>query len=409
MQGKTCQKPNHNLDYLCLNWTDKKDQILQCSKCIIEDKEPNYKKILLTDILNENYKLHEISNWPPLQDQELSQFMNSVFKSSEENPNEKNYFNQFIQQQIDDYFKDQEFKLCQRLNQIKKDIKVKFEAYTYKFYEQSRNDGKMNVEQIIEKFQIHEFRSKIKEFLDKKININNIFKFLQKQQGVVDNASEQIKEQFNKQQLIQESFNQLKQDIQNSISTFNDYEFPIKEQIRLKFYKSNYNNISNSFVITPDNKQITFNNQNTDYYKQVYSDILEKQKTYHIKIRIDAKGTIQNQYFFFGIDASQRKDQCFGNTNYLYAFYQGNNTQGSYNFKKEGQYNRFEDFFRDNQTILNLVFNISKKQFEMNDDQNQLKCSIELQDVNEPVFYIMNNQQYQAIQNELYIDSVSIF
>ncbi|KRX01831.1 hypothetical protein PPERSA_00541 [Pseudocohnilembus persalinus] len=406
MQLKNCQKSNHNLDYQYINWTDKKERFLQCNKCSIECEEPNYTKILISDILNENYKVSQVQNWPPIKDKELFSFMNSVFKCSEENPNENNLLNQIIQQQIQDYFKDQQVKILERLNQIEKNVKVKFETYIQKFYNQNETEGKMNIEQIIKNFQIDEFRTKIKEFLDNKIDIDKIFEFKEQQNEILVNAQEQIKQQFKKQQEIQELFNQLKQELDDSLLKYNQHEFPIKEQINLNLFKSNYKNIPNSFTITPDNKQITFDNQNTDYYKQVYCDILEKQKTYHIKIRIDAKGTIKNQYIFFGIDTQQKKDKQLNNTNYLYAFHQNSNTSGSKNFKKEGQYNRFNEFFRDNQTILNIVFNINKKQFEMFDDQNQLKCSIELQDVDEPIFYIMNHQLSQAIQNELYIDSV---
>ncbi|KRX01826.1 hypothetical protein PPERSA_00536 [Pseudocohnilembus persalinus] len=405
-QKKSCQKANHNLEYQCVNWTDKIDQLLLCSKCVIGDDEPVFRKILISDILNEDYKESQIQNWPPLQDKNQSRFVNSVFQCSEQYPSEENVFNNLIQLQIENFFKDQELKICSRLNQIKKDVKIKFETYTYEFYEQNKTNGKINIEQIIKNFKINDFRTKMKEFLDNKISIDQFFQFQQaKNEEFVNKYGKDIDEQFTKQSEIQEQFQRLKDNIDKSLQEINGYVFFIKKEIDLKFHKSNFQGINNSFTIAPDNKKISFNNQYVGYYKQVYSDILEKQQTYHIKIRIDAKGSMQNQSFYFGVNSQQNVDQQLYNTNYLYAFHQNANSSGSKNFKKEGQYNRFNQFFKDNQTILNILFNISKQQFEMFDDQNYLKCSIELQDIDEPIFYIVNHQT-SSVQNDLYIDSV---
>ncbi|KRX01829.1 hypothetical protein PPERSA_00539 [Pseudocohnilembus persalinus] len=329
-QNKSCLKADHNLEYQYINWTDKKENLLQCSKCIIEDEQPIFQKILISDLLNESYKESQIQNWPPLQNKNQSKFVNSIFKCSEQNPSEQNLFNNLIQIQIDNLFKDQELKICSRLNQIKKDVKIKFETYIYEFYEQNKTNGKMNIEQIIKNLKIDEFRTKMKEFLDNKINIDQFFQFQQgKNDEFINKYGKQIDEQFTQQSEIQEQFQRLKEDIDNSLSIINKYEFFNNKKINLPFYKSNYTNVANSFQITPDNKKITFDIQNANSYKQVYSDILEKQRTYHIKIRIDSKGTIKNQYFYFGINTYQKKDQALYNINYISAFCPNNNITGS--------------------------------------------------------------------------------
>ncbi|KRX01827.1 hypothetical protein PPERSA_00537 [Pseudocohnilembus persalinus] len=405
---KSCQKANHNLEYHCVKWTDNIDQLLQCSKCIFEDEYPIFQKILISDLLNEDYKESQIQNWPPLQDKNQSKFVNSIFRCYEENPSEENVFNYLIQQQIDSCFKDLEFKICSILRQINKDVKIKFQTYTCKPQEQDKTNKKQDIKQIIENFKIDDFKTKMKEFLDNKINIEQFFQFQQgKNDEFVNKYGKHIDEQFEKFSEISEQFQRLKNDLNGFLSTFNQYEFLNNEKIDLKFQKSKYNDSVNYFQINPENKQITFDNKNYNYLKQVYSGILENKKTYHLKIRIDAKGQIQNQHFYFGINSQQNKDQQLNTTNYIYAFQQQNNTSGSKNFKKEGKFNRFCDVFTDNLTILNIIFNINKKTFEIFDDKNQLKCSIELQEVKQPVFYIatFGNQ----CQTELYIDSIEIY
>ncbi|KRX01830.1 hypothetical protein PPERSA_00540 [Pseudocohnilembus persalinus] len=406
-QNKVCQKVGHNLEYQYINWTDRLEFILQCPKCIIEEQFSNFRKTLISDILSENQKESQVQNWPPLVEKNQTKFINSMFKCSEQNPSEENLFNFKIQQQIDNFFNDFQVNLCLALNKIKKDVKIKFENQINELYQQNRNRGLMNIEEIIHTFKINQLKYILKQFIDNKINIDQFFQFHQSENEVFkhNNLVDQIDNLMTKQMEIDQQFQRLKEEIDNPLSILQKYEFIIKKQINLGFQKSNYKNQSNNFHIAQDNKKIIFNAQSYYNKKQVYSKILEKQKNYHIKIRIDTKGTIKNQGFFFGINTQQIKDQAMNKTNCIYAFIKESYIIGSQHLKREGILNTFTEFFKDNETVLNIIFNINKKQFEIFDDQNLLKVSIELKDVSEPVFYIVN-LQYQQVQNELFIDSV---
>ncbi|KRX02769.1 hypothetical protein PPERSA_02259 [Pseudocohnilembus persalinus] len=168
MSGKTCQKQNHNQDYLYLNWIDDKQNFLQCAKCITEDESPSFKKILISDILNDKYNLEQVNNWPPLGNKQLTEFAHYICKKIQENPGVENLMNHLIQNRIDDYFDQQTEEICQKLNSLKKKVKIQFQNTIEEFIEKNKEDGEPNIEDILSGFKIEDFRQKIEEFLNDK-------------------------------------------------------------------------------------------------------------------------------------------------------------------------------------------------------------------------------------------------
>ncbi|KRX02771.1 hypothetical protein PPERSA_02261 [Pseudocohnilembus persalinus] len=149
MFGKICQKENHKQNYIYLNWTDDKQQLLQCNKCITEEDGPSFKKILINDILNVKNKLYQINNWPPLGSKSLTQFVQNFSKNIQENLGVQNLMNHLIQNSIDEYFDQLTEEICQKLNQLKKNVKIQFQNTTEEFIEKNKQDGEADIEEIL--------------------------------------------------------------------------------------------------------------------------------------------------------------------------------------------------------------------------------------------------------------------
>ncbi|KRX02779.1 hypothetical protein PPERSA_02269 [Pseudocohnilembus persalinus] len=414
MKTKLCQKKDHSLFQLYFNCNLNKQELLQCPRCILEDQENISQKILIQDICDENQKLSKINNWPPFEDQKLRNFANQIFQFIENNQDKDNFLNPMFQIQIDNFFDQQEKIIVEKLHQCKLKTKIQFETFIQQLQERDdkiQDKQEFKLKQFVQNFQMAKIRQQLKNYFEDKIDLDQFYNFYQQQHKNLFNIQQEvIKQQLKQQQKIQQELDRLRQELSDSFQKFLLFDFEPSKLIDLQFYKSTYQNIQETFQISKNSKKIKFLNQvNNQCPKQIYSEILDPNRTYIIKLRINTFEKINNQYLIFGINNQEFKDQQMANKNFITAFHQNNNISGSSIIKKTGNsYNKFCDFFTDNKTVLNIVFNVNKLLFEIFDDENLLKTSIICKNVENPVFFLWCNQTYTSNDVEIFIDQVEI-
>ncbi|KRX03397.1 hypothetical protein PPERSA_08139 [Pseudocohnilembus persalinus] len=162
-----------------------------------------------------------------------------------------------------------------------------------------------------------------------------------------------IQEEKNKQ-IFQESQNFLKQ-IGNQQGSL------------LNFFKDKIG----TFEIDNQNQKIIFKKENSRFSKFVYSDKLQQDQNYHLRLKLDLANQVANTDLGFIFTNQEYKNTDLFGFNYrMYPFYKQNKAygQGRYLlYMMEGK--QFFEFFQDNQTVVNFVFNIEKCLFEIYDDQ----------------------------------------
>ncbi|KRX02100.1 hypothetical protein PPERSA_03162 [Pseudocohnilembus persalinus] len=179
-------------------------------------------------------------------------------------------------------------------------------------------------------------------------------------------------------------------DLLNGIAQSKKYS---KEQFEKYFQFVEIDEIYNIEPLKNSIKTIEFDNQ-TYNVKLIYSQSLDKEKTYHLKMKIDFQGS-KTSFLSFNLISSKEKDFDWCGCNYLVL----NNSQGncesgnSKNLTKQGI--NFSEFMEDNKTVFNVVFNYQDKLFEVYDDEKKayLKFKINQQQTKQDfVFGIFFNQ-----------------
>ncbi|KRX06442.1 hypothetical protein PPERSA_05055 [Pseudocohnilembus persalinus] len=400
-------------------FSNNKQEILQCLYCVEEDKSKK-NKIILDQLLSD--PIWKIRNIPYLNDKEKEQ---QVRKQLENNTPEKvAAFKKDILQQVEKVFHNSEEKLLQALNKQKKNIIQQFEILL----------EKVNIHQL---YDIEPLKQAINNLSEEEITLDDLF-YLQLE----------MKEQFESQQYadlvitqeknclnLQKQVNQLQQQLKKRIQELDEnmeedvnlffnnnnkpntkntnknqqqqqqeqqkqrqkYQQKYKQQQivsslqktdnknSIQFYKSDYFTdyfnldeitISNQNNNSNNNNQtsITFDKKTTGYGKQVYSQVLDKNKTHHLKFKIDYHGT-KNQQVLFSLLDQKNKDEQYYNQNFIFISCLYGNYGAWHEEKEEKKGKKISEFMRDNETVFNIVINHSKKQFEFYDNEKQLQIS----------------------------------
>ncbi|KRX06443.1 hypothetical protein PPERSA_05056 [Pseudocohnilembus persalinus] len=381
---KDLEKQNHDeavIQYFI--FSNNKQEILQCLYCVDEDQN-NKKKIILDQFMAE--PIWKIRNIPYLNDKEKEK---QVRKQLENNTPEKiAAFKKDILQQIEKVYHNSKEKLLQALNKQKKDIIQQFELLL----------EKVNTHQL---YDIETLKKAINNLSEEKITLDDLFKIQleikdqfesQKQADLVltqekncqnlQNQVNQLQQQLEKR--IQELDENMEEDVHlifnnnnkpNTKNTNNNQQQQQQQIIStpqktdnknsIQFYKSNFRSdkfnldeitISNQNNNSNNNKQtsITFDKKTIQCWKQAYSQVLDKNKTHHLKFKIDYHGT-KNQQVLFSLLDQTNKDEQYLYYNYIYiSDYPGN--YGSKNgviVEKKGK--SISEFMRDNETIYILL------------------------------------------------------
>ncbi|KRX00389.1 hypothetical protein PPERSA_03610 [Pseudocohnilembus persalinus] len=170
-----------------------------------------------------------------------------------------------------------------------------------------------------------------------------------------------------------------------------------KEQFEKYFQFVETDEIYNIEPLKNSIKRIEFDNKSRDC-KAIYSQSLDKEKTYHLKMKIDFEGS-KISYLSLNLISFEQKDSGWGDCNFLIFNDQqgGCGNYNSQNLTKKGI--NFSEFIEDNKTIFNVVFNYQDKLFQVYDDEKktQLKLIIDEQiTMQDFVFgiYFRQNGQY---------------
>ncbi|KRX01637.1 hypothetical protein PPERSA_03721 [Pseudocohnilembus persalinus] len=169
-------------------------------------------------------------------------------------------------------------------------------------------------------------------------------------------------------------------------------------------YSKNTNNQFTDNIMNPNQQMIIFDNNQINVQKIIYSNILNKYKTYHIKLKINLNNEKRQQIGFYLIDYNY-KDTFNVKSNHIYM---NKNFQGATNGEKEIKYQKlFFDFMNQN-TTLNVVFNYNNKLFEIYDDNKQayIKNVIDKNKIQGEMAFAINLQQ--NIREQVYISILSV-
>ncbi|KRW98143.1 hypothetical protein PPERSA_09083 [Pseudocohnilembus persalinus] len=389
-----CQKNEHyHQQYVYFKFSENIDEILQCITCNQDDNQMN-KKIIIDQILK--FPVPKIKNFPPLKEKynqkQIKELMVNFSKESIEKIKEQ------IKIEIDDYYYKIEQDLIQFLLTSKKDVIQQFNEIL-EYPDISRFYDTNNLIDTIKSFQNKEIS--LEELFNKQLQMKKYFESEQKCEILLnlEEKQQEIQLQINnlKEQLTQKTdifkqkiiINTEKiKAIQNQIIDRTNQQPQIQQQLdqyqmqqqqnqqKIQFCKSNYFlNPKNEIEITNNNKNnknihIHINSSQTKIKKLVHTQNLDYTKTYHIKLKINFHQQ-DNQSIVFYLLNPKNQDGKWTGQNLIYV----NN-----NSKKCGALNgiskiilgqNFSEFWKDDETILNVVFNCQKQLFQIYDDQKK--------------------------------------
>ncbi|KRW98881.1 hypothetical protein PPERSA_07379 [Pseudocohnilembus persalinus] len=409
LNSMVCLKEGHDESpYIYFKFSENKEQIIQCIQCFLEDPE-NDKKINIEQLFKK--PIWQIKNFPPLKDknqekevkkclenftqQKIKEYQNDVklqiehfYEKAKENmlkslaqqkkDSIQQFENLFVFSNLEELYNLEPLKQYLKQLEKKEIIFEQFYEYQLKMKRAFEDENKPNIvlEQNQLKQEINKQLNYLKQQLNEKVDVfsknikidNNVLARLQniQQHQQIINKTPCSTQQ---QQKIQQKLYQQGQFYINSKNSQN-FSNP-----KIKFYKSNFNqdyNVQKDIFIKNNNKVIQFDNKVINQYKQVYSEPLDKDKTYHVKIKLNLQQQNKQTVTFHLIDSND-KDNDWESQNYIYIS-NINGDYGSDNVEskiKIGQ--NFSSFLEDDVTIFNIVFNYSQKIFEVYDDYKKGK------------------------------------
>ncbi|KRX10831.1 hypothetical protein PPERSA_12182 [Pseudocohnilembus persalinus] len=366
-----CKKQGHQCleaSYLNLSSENKEDFFFCpiCIQYILTDKKKIFQKeektLLIEQLKNDQVSSENTVGWPPIQDENHQK----IYKNHAEILKEFGQENEQIQKQ-------------------QKEAIIQLENYcNNNFQDQNLNQEFINTAELMNKFDVKYFREKFQEFQQNKIDVDQLFDYKQQQNKNVYNNQEIYDSLQNQQQKVEELQQKLEKEftkMNESIDAFKKYQPNIQiimkqqqqpqkqQQQQLKFYKSDYGQDSNQGKFEVDNDARTIKFKTSNYYTYIYSENLQQQKEYHLRFTMDTKNKQKNIYLVFSLTSADQKNSKDLRTDHcVWVFnHNSNSSAKGGDFQVEGKKNLCE-FFKDNLTIMNVVFNIEKKMMEIYDD-----------------------------------------
>ncbi|KRW99968.1 hypothetical protein PPERSA_00135 [Pseudocohnilembus persalinus] len=378
------QPMNCNIDehfeqqFVFFKFSEKIDEILQCMSCNSEDLQ-NDKKLIINQILK--LPSSKIKNFPPLKNQNNCKQIQKIMENFSKDKIKQ--FKEYVKTQINNYYQKINQDITQVLLQSKKDVLQQFENIL-EFTNVSEFYDVAPVKEMIEKYQkndidlkqLFEQQLKMKKSFEDENKFNiaiNQEKIQNEVQNLVQNLNVQLDEKIGifKERIVinTETIKKYKQEIQNV-----QYEMPQQNRGNyqyIQFYKKNHqDNPKQEIEIKNNSRRIEIDDKTNEEPKLVYSEGLEKNRKYHFKMKINFHKS-KKQFLSFALLGSNNKDNNWGNQNYIY-INSFNSNCGAGNGEreiKEGQ--GFSDFWEDDVSILNVVFNYQEKLLEVFDDQRK--------------------------------------
>ncbi|KRW99967.1 hypothetical protein PPERSA_00134 [Pseudocohnilembus persalinus] len=352
-QPMNCKIDEHfQQQYYFFKFSEKIGEILQCMNCNLEDPQ-NDKKIIIDQILK--FPSSKILNFPPLKNQKNCKQIQKIMQNFTKDKIKQ--FKEYVNTQINNYYQ----KLSQDINQVllqsKKDVLQQFENIL-EFTNVSEFYDIAPVKEMIEKYQKNDID--LEQLFDQQLKMKESLEDEQK----FNIAINQEKIQNEVQNLIQN----LKVQLDEKIGIFKE-RIVINTQ-RIKKYKKEIQDVQQEKPQQNQENQyqIQFYKSNNPY--NLKQEIEIKNNSRRIKMKINFQESLEYNLGFVLLGLND-KDNGWGGQNYIF-INDINRNCGAGNGEREiveGQ--GFIDFWEDDVSILNVVFNYQEKLLEVFDDQRK--------------------------------------
>ncbi|KRX05469.1 hypothetical protein PPERSA_04506 [Pseudocohnilembus persalinus] len=417
-----CKKEGHqNLKFLYLNMSsENKENLFLCPVCVQqmfnnqeEIPQINKQNLIIKQLKNEQIKTENLIGWPPIKNknhQKIYQTHQQFIK--EFGLKNENFFNYF-QRKINDFYQNLENQIKIEIQILQKETIIQLEDYCNNYYQnQNPNQIYQNIQEIIKLFDVKDLRQKFQEYQQENIELNQLFDYKQQQNSRVynnQNIYQSLQNQYKNAEELKKDLENEFNKIREPIDSIKQYLLNIKTKIKyypyqqqLKLYKSDYNYNYNKGNFEIDNEARTIKFQ-INKWTCIYSENLEQENEYHLRFTMDTKNNQKNIYLAFSLTSGDQKNSKDLKTDhYVRVFnWSSNSFASGGEFQVEGRQN-FHEFFKDNQTVMNLVFHIDKKLMEIYDDDRisyqRLNFSNNINNYDEWIlgisYYLdLNNQQ----------------
>ncbi|KRX03141.1 hypothetical protein PPERSA_10222 [Pseudocohnilembus persalinus] len=382
MDNKSCYKEGHDEEpFTTLCFSEQEQNILKCLNCLNEVH--NDFQISINQLLKKPSS--EISNWPPLKDKELQKKIKELMKTQKEEQQNRNTQQQELKEQIEQIFQKQIHEIVQQLDLVKNNIFQQIDLYFYYDFNQI--------------FDLQEIKNSLQDYFSQKIQKKELF---QKMKNFMQNLPQEnktdfiYKQQSNETQALKNNYNY----IQDKISSIKNWIQPLDLQLNndidfLQFEPSTYNNQQKEISITSNKIDIIFSENETGKRKNVFSNILNNEKTYKLRFKINLQQKqFNNVQIVFGVVNNVDKNQSISWSRCGFQYQIGSAFSCKRNTKTEIVNGIKQIFENKNEIIVNFIFNIKKKIYQLYDDEKNFYMeNIEQQvqqdnNINEWVFAI---------------------
>ncbi|KRX08592.1 hypothetical protein PPERSA_01845 [Pseudocohnilembus persalinus] len=389
-EGHQCQK------YLYLNMSsENKNDLFFCPTCIQEKyldqgeiQQKNQKTLQIKQLKNDKLKKEDLIGWPPIQEQDHQKIYQNHTKMLEKYGQENQCIFNYYKEKVNDFYLKLKTQILEEIRKQQKETIIQLENYCENYFQNlNSNQDFINLQETIKLFDIKDFREKFQEFQKKKIDIDQFFDYKQQQNSKVYNNNkiynslqtqqekvEELKKELEKEfAQVNESLNSFKKQMPN-IKAINKTQQQYKQQQQqkkqqqLKLYKSDYDKTYNEGNFEIDNDARTIKLKTNGQKTYIYSENLKREKEYHLRFTMDTKNNFKNIRLAFSLTSGNEKNSKNLETDHYVRLinYMSNSFAEGGEFQVIGK--KFKQFFKDNETIVNLVFNIENKMMEIYDD-----------------------------------------
>ncbi|KRX04085.1 hypothetical protein PPERSA_08300 [Pseudocohnilembus persalinus] len=400
----SCKKNDHDQsEFAYFKFSQKKDEILQCINCNVEDLQID-KKIVIEKFLK--LPVWKINNFPPLKDQKKDKKIRKIIEESLQENQQK--FKQYILQQIESQYNQINNDFIEALKKSKKKVIQEFEQLFEKFQDFSGLYDVEPLKKMLQKFKNNEVN--LDQLFEKQLQMKNEFEkeekieILEKQkqlQEQVENKLKKLEQQIKeKSEIFQRELSSLYENDNNNLQQ------QLQQQDLVVFQKSDHEGNPKDCInifYKRGIKNIQFDDK-IKVWKTIISQNLRKDKTYFMRFKINFHGQ-RKQYLAFHLLNQKTKLDNWGYAQSIYLIDTKGNC-GAYGGKQNfvsGE--RFSDFWEDDVTVLNVVISYTQQQFLIYDDQKRGVISNYI-DVNkikqeDDLMFGINCYQYQKNKIDL--------
>ncbi|KRX03803.1 hypothetical protein PPERSA_04598 [Pseudocohnilembus persalinus] len=384
----SCKKCGHyNSPYIFLKMTEDISQIFQCMYCVAKDTDQN-KKIVIEELLK-NKPIWEINNFPPSVSENQEFTIKNVIRNYKQENIDK--YQEEVKNKIIDIFDSIEQSFSKVLNQQKKDILIKFED----FFKYTDLNGIYDISNL---------RQSLEQFQKGQIDINKFFEVhIKFKEQLYD---KEIRDKsFNHTKIRQEIFDKvevLKQKLEeniNSISQNLEIESELVNSVKNSYKSFEFKNSSHVSVVNKSEdlnyiKQIIFYpNSSPQKYQYAYiQNDLQKDKRYNLRLKINQNNNNIQELFFVLQGQTDLYQEKWLKQNIILL------KKHSFFFQQD---NSFLGLIKDDQTVINIVFNCQERLFEIYDDQRK-KYERNVVDINKikgDLVFVIGTKQLQNFNN----------